>query len=173
MSEIAVGILSGLLHPLRTPAHILVLLGLGLMIAQQSSLRVVAPIAFASGLAAGLVAIALGTGETCAPDVLPALAAIQGLAAAFALSTGRIGGIVIALLTGGMIGLDSAPDVISLTVGDAVLAGVGLGACLALAFIAGIAGSIRARVGLVPLRVAGSWCAASAILVIALRIAGR
>ncbi len=52
---------SGFLHPLTTPPHLLVILGLGLLLGQQVPLRLARPVAAYGGLAAvGLLATASG-----------------------------------------------------------------------------------------------------------------
>src|ERR1700736_5892750 len=74
------GFVGGLLHPLLAPAHVVALIGLGL-IAGRNFLATGAAIiaAFAFGLAGGLGAIAWGVGETPATDVLLAGATLCGL----------------------------------------------------------------------------------------------
>ncbi len=167
------GFAGGLLHPLAVPAHALALLALGLLIGQQGAGRMLVPLAgFAVGLAAGLAAIASGgaadirrrrcfwrrppwrrlwsrSRDRCRRFACAALAAVAGIA----------------------LGLDSPPQAISIALATLMLIGTGLGACLALAIVAaGTARFTRAwqRIGV---RILGSWIAASAILVLALRFA--
>src|SRR5258707_5842791 len=77
------GIVAGLAHPVSTPAHVVALIGLGL-IAGRNFLRAGTTIigAFALGLTAGLGAIAWGVGETPASAGLLAGASRHGLIAA-------------------------------------------------------------------------------------------
>jgi urease accessory protein len=72
-------VLAGLLHPLTVPAHLLALIALGLLIGGRLPAA-----AFALGLFGGLVAIALGTGETPALDILLAITALAGILVALA-----------------------------------------------------------------------------------------
>ena len=164
------GIVAGLAHPISTPAHVVALIGLGL-IAGRNFLRAGAAIigAFALGVAAGLGAIAWGVGETPASDVLLASAILCGLIAASGF-TGPVSlAVPLALVSGLALGLDSPPESILLGEAVAMLFGTACGGIGALAMIAFLASRIaRWRRGIL-LRVAGSWIAAIAILVLALR----
>ena len=164
------GIVAGLAHPISTSAHVVALIGLGL-VAGRNFLRAGAAIigAFALGLAAGLGAIAWGVGETPASDVLLASAILCGLIAASGL-TGPVSlAVPLALVSGLALGLDSPPESILLGEAVAMLIGTACGGIGALAMIAFVASTIaRWRQGII-LRVAGSWVAAIAILVLALR----
>src|ERR1700674_1365532 len=109
------GFAGGLLHPLLAPAHLLSLIGLGLL-AGRGSLRVRIAIvaAFTAGLGGGLGAIAFGAGETSANNVLLAAAAACGVIAALGLP-GRAWFVApLALIIGSAVGLDSPPETISM-----------------------------------------------------------
>lgn len=164
------GIIGGLLHPLSTPAHAVALIGLGL-VAGRNVLAAGAAItgAFALGLAAGLGAIAWGIGETPAADVLLVGAVLCGLIAASGITLPVSLAASVALTSGIALGLDSPPDSIALGEAVAMLIGTACGGIAALAMI-GLAASMiaRWRHG-IALRVGGSWIAAIAILVLALR----
>jgi len=164
------GIVAGLAHPVTTPAHVIALMGLGL-VAGRNVLPAGAAIiaAFALGLAAGLGAIAWGVGETPASDVLLAGATLCGLIGALQVKVPLPLAAPLALVSGIALGLDSPPESILLREAVAMLIGTALGGAAALAMIAFAACVIaRWRHGIV-LRVAGSWIAAIAILVLALR----
>jgi urease accessory protein len=174
VESLALGGFYGLLHPVLTPTHALALLGLGLLIGQQPTQKRWLSLAlFASALAAGLIALALAVGETPAGTVLLAGIAISGalVAAAFPLPLLILGALTAAM--GAAIGLDSPPEVISLQEAISMLIGTGLGATVALALVA--AGAARMARGWqqIGVRVLGSWTAASALLAIAVRFAGR
>lgn len=164
------GIVAGLVHPVSTPAHIVALISLGLIAGRNFSRAGAAIIAaFALGLAAGLDAIASGVEETPASDVLLACATLCGLIAASGLTAPVSLAVLAALVSGTALGLDSPPDSIFLGEAVAMLIGTAGGSIGALAVIAFLASAIaRWREGILP-RVAGSWIAAIAILVLALR----
>jgi urease accessory protein len=164
------GIVSGLVHPVATPAHVVALIGLGL-VAGRNFLAAGAAIigAFALGLAAGLGAIAWGVGETPASDVLLANATLCGLMAASGITAPVLLAVPVALVSGTALGLDSPPESILLGEAVAMLIGTACGGVAALVMIA-FAASKMARLGKgILLRVAGSWLTAIAILVLALR----
>jgi urease accessory protein len=168
------GFVAGLLHPLVLPAHALALLALGLLIAQQAAGgRHVSLVAFVTGVAIGLTAIASGVGQTSAADVLLATAFVSGTSAAIARPLPALACALLAAIAGIALALDSPPEATSITVATAMLVGTGLGASLALAVIAtGTSYLINmgqwnwARLGG---RIVSSWIAASAILVLAVR----
>jgi hypothetical protein len=164
------GIIGGLAHPVSTPAHVVALTGLGLIAGRKFLPAGVAIIAaFALGLAAGLGAIAWGIGETPASDVLLAGAALCGLIAASHATVLVAYAVPIALVCGIALGLDSPPEAILLHEAVAMLIGTACGAIGALAMIAYLASAIARWRQSIVLRVAGSWVAAIAILVLALR----
>ncbi|HEY2230452.1 MAG TPA: HupE/UreJ family protein [Xanthobacteraceae bacterium] len=168
------GFYGGLLHPVLTPTHALALLGLGLLIGQQPAERRALPLMlFASALAAGLIALALAVGETPAGTVLLAGIAISGalVAAAFRLPLLALG--LLAAAMGAAIGLDSPPEVVSLQEAIVMLIGTGLGAVIALGLVAEGAARMARDWQQIGVRVLGSWTAASALLAIAVRVAGR
>jgi urease accessory protein len=165
------GFWRGLLQPLLMPAHALALVGLGLLIGQQSADRRLVSIAvFAMALAGGLGALALAVGETPAGNVLLAVVAVSGILAALALPVPTWGLAPLAAVMGAALGLDSPPDVLSLVAAYLMLLGSGLSTCLAL----GIASECAARAARhwqrMGVRVLGSWTAASAMLALAVRL---
>ena len=170
------GFIGGLLHPLAMPAHALALLALGLLIGEQhAERRPLLLTVFAAGLVAGLTAIALAVGETPAADVLLAAAVLTGALVALARPLPALACALLAAVTGAALGLDSPPEAISLALGTITLIGTGLGATIALTVVAAAAGylvrvpeHVWLRTGV---RVLGSWMAASALLVLALRLA--
>ena len=165
------GFVVGLSHPLALPAHVLALLALGLLIGQQMAGRRIVPLAaFVVGVSAGLTAIASGVGQTSAADVLLAVAFANGALVAMARPLPTLACALLAAITGVTLGLDSPPEAISI-----MLLGTGLGASLALAaivagtsYIASVGDWNWCRIGA---RILGSWIAASAVLVLALRFA--
>jgi urease accessory protein len=164
------GILGGLVHPVSTPAHVVALTGLGLIVGRNFlSAGAAIIVAFGLGLAAGLGAIAWGVGETPAGHVLLANATLCGLIAASGFTAPVLLAVAVALVSGTALGLDSPPQ--SILIGEAVatLIGTACGGIAALAIIAFLAFAIGRLWHGVLLRVAGSWIAAIAIMVLALR----
>jgi urease accessory protein len=166
------GFTGGLLHPLLVPVHLLALVGLGLLIGQQQgpSRRMLLAV-FAAGLGAGLACVALAIGETPANLVLLAAAGTAGVLVVIAAPLPGIVGGIVAVTTGAAIGLDSPPDEISLWSAVLALLGTGLGAVVVLTAIVVLTGCCRREWLRIGVRVIGSWTAASAILVLATRLA--
>ncbi len=163
------GFISGLIHPLLTPAHVVALTGLSLVAGRNPSRRGAVMLAFALGLLGGLGAIAWGVGETPANDVLLANATICGLVAAAGIIVSARVAAPAALLSGFAIGLDSPPESILLREAVLMLIGTACGAIAALAAFTLVARAIAHLWQGIAVRVAGLWIAAIAILVLALR----
>lgn len=166
------GFSGGLLHPLLVPAHILALLGAGLMAGCQHPRKAVAlVIVFAGSLAtvAGFVAMAYAPLEpglillVC--TVLASLGAAYGAPLPFAVSGIVTGLVAMALL------LDSVPAVLSRMETMLALSGTALTAFALFALVTIL--SVAARPGWprTGVRIAGSWCAASALLVLVAQLA--
>lgn len=161
------GLIAGMVHALLVPAHVLALLAAGLLVGQQGPI-VPALVIFAVGLAAGLVAIAFATRQSFAFNVLLAAAGAAGILVALAQPV-PAASTLLAGLTGLALALDSPPQAISLAVAAEMLVGTGLGAWLTfVAVVGGTRGLKRLWQG-IGVRILGSWVAASAILVLALR----
>ncbi len=165
------GFTGGLLHPLVVPAHALALAGLGLLMAQQGYGRSVV-MALAIGLVAGLGVLWFGVVPRYAAVTVLACAGIAGLALAWDRARGwalpEKEARVLALVAGFAVGLDSPPEVVSVSVANRMLAGTGIGALLltlAAAFVAGrFAGPQSPAWRRTVLRVCGAAiCAASLV----------
>jgi len=168
---------AGLVHPLLMPAHVAALIGIGLIASRHGGrARAAIVAAFAAGLACGLLAIALSTGETPANDVLWAAAGGCGIASAagLRLPCGLAATIAatIAFAVGAALGLDSPPETVFLGEAVATLIGTACGAVAALTLVTMFAAALARPWQGIVLRVAGSWIAAIAALVLALRFAG-
>jgi urease accessory protein len=163
-------LLAGLLHPLLVPAHVLAIAALGLLIGQQGWGRG-APMAYIIALLGGLGAISLAYVPARAEEGLLAATAIAGLLVALARPLPWMIGVLLAAAIGLSIALDSPPEAISLRDANLTLLGTGLGATLALVVLAQGAAHLRPDWQRVAARIMGSWIAASAILVLALRFA--
>ena len=159
----------GLLQPLLNPPHALSLLALGLLFGRHGRAAWQFLGVFAVAMAAGLTAIALAVGATPAVDILLANAAVAGLLVALQSPLRNWLGWLMAAMTGAAVGLDSPPTATTIAAGNASLGGSGLGACVTLAIVTGGAMLIRSDWQRIGLRIVGSWIAASAVLVLALR----
>jgi len=163
------GFYTGFINPFLVPAHVLVLVGLGLMIGRQSS-RLIAFTAFAAGLAAGLVALAHAVGQTSAPMALLVGAVAVGLITAAGVPLPLVVGAPLAAAIGMAVGLDSPPQATSLRAAYAALVGTGVGAALLVGTITMVAGRMTRPWQRIGVRLLGSWVAASALMVLALRL---
>ena len=162
------GLIGGLLHPLALPAHILALLALGLLIGQQRG-HLVPLAAFFAGLLAGLSALAFAVATTSAANVLLATTAVSGLLVALAHPLPAFVSAPIAAIAGIALGLDSPPDAIVIAAAVAMLIGTGIGAGLTVTIVAAGTSCLGRAWQRIGVRILGSWIAASAILVLALR----
>jgi urease accessory protein len=162
------GLVGGLLHPLAVPTHILALLAIGLLIGQQRS-RLIPLVAFLAGLAAGLGALAVAVATTSAANVLLSAAAVSGLLVALAYPLPVFVSVALAAIAGVAVGLDSPPVAIAIATAVAMLIGTGIGAGLAVAILAAGTSYLTRAWQQIGVRILGSWIAASAILVLALR----
>ena len=162
---------NGLLHPLVVPAHLLLLIATGLFLGKQGS-RGIAPslLVFSLLTFGGLVATIFsmkGGGEKS----LLILTAIIGLLIAVNLRIPMFLCLLVAALTGFLIGLDSPQDVLAGKAKFFSLLGSGLGICFLflypLAFADYFSDRNWQKIGV---RIVGSWVAASAVLVLALAL---
>jgi urease accessory protein len=159
----------GMLHPLLVPAHVMALLALALLIGQQSWSRAVPAITVLAVLS-GLGAIALAYVPTRADEGLLAATAIAGLLIALARPMPQAVGMALAAAIGFPLALGSPPEAISLRDANLALLGTAIGAPAALLASAWMASRVTRAWQRIGVRIAGSWIAASAILVLALRL---
>jgi urease accessory protein len=161
---------AGVLHPLLTVQHAMVLTAFGLLCGQSG----VAHLRFGlPGLAVGLVAgFSIAEAGFPSADAIPlALTILAFVAGSFVASNYRLPApvcLAMGLIIGGLIGLDSNPET---SVAGAQLAGIsGTSIAVLLLFlnIAGLATFASAEWQCIGIRVAGSWMSAAAFLNIAL-----
>lgn len=165
------GFYGGLLHPLLVPAHLMALLALGLLAGQQQAQRRrIVLILFAAGLTAGLTAVLAAFAFESAASVLYAFGAVTGILVALAVPLPLMISGALALATGLAIAIDSAPDEISISASIISLAGTGIGAYLLVMLVADVTAAAAGAWQRIAVRVLGSWTAASAALVLALRL---
>lgn len=162
------GFAGGLLHPFFVLPHAMAIIVLGLLIAQHPR-HWFAALAFVAGLAAGSLAIARAYVWDFSNESVLGLAAVTGLLTAFARPLPQSSCAILAAVTGFAIALDSPPQVISISEATLIQLGTCLAASIYLAAIIAIASSLKRDWHRIGMRIIGSWTAASAILVLALR----
>jgi hydrogenase/urease accessory protein HupE len=167
MSSLLQAFVDGLLNPLTTPAHVLTLLALGLLLARQPQ-RFAVLLIFALALAAGFLAIVLAVETTPARTVLLAVAAALGMMVAAAWAP-KLLAWPLAAIAGATLALDSPPQAVRIAEAYATLAGTAVGACAILVVVAALAGHANADWQRLGVRILGSWIAASSILVLAVQ----
>lgn len=159
---------AGALHPFLVPAHLVALLGLGLLVGQRGLAFGRYPmLALLLALLTGLVASGSVAGFDLERPVLGG-AALCALAVVAALPLPRWALFALAALIGAGIGLGSAPEGRFESARWSSLAGTGLGAFLAVIVVGALVDRLRPSWARVGIRIAGSWLAASALLVLAL-----
>jgi urease accessory protein len=153
------------------PTNLLALAALGLMAGQHArQLPRVTFALLAAGLLVGSTLIALAFREPPAAVGLLALAAIAGLIVAGARSFPPSLTHALAFLTGTALALNTPPQAIMTSIAVATQLGAAIAALAAFAVAAVVATKADQGWQRVALRIVGSWIAASAILVLALRL---
>jgi hypothetical protein len=153
------------------PSHLLAVVALGLLAGQQAQRFPLAALgAFAIGLIAGSLMVASAIRENPASLGLLTLAvAGAGLVVlAWDVSDWLIGLMVFA--TGSALALNAPPHEITIANAVASQAGLALAALVIIALVMAIAMLTRGPWQRIGIRIVGSWIAASAILVLALRL---
>jgi urease accessory protein len=159
----------GVLHPFTVPAHVLVLLGLGLMAGQHSPLNLKPPLAvFIPVSAAALLLTTTGLVKTVYPPLLIGLALIAGVLVAWEKSPPALACGAVFALAALALGLDSAVETGTASTIAKTLLGTWLGLILAVADIAFYVSYLTKhnwqKVGI---RVAGSWITAASLMILA------
>ena len=162
---------NGLLHPMLVPAHLLLIVGLGLLLGQHTARTrhygwFVFVAAFWIGLAVGQ-ALAM----TVPQAILLALALLVGGCVALELPLGAWPLAVVMAVAGVGIGFDSRPDTVQQREIWAVLSGTAVGGVLLLSYVGGLVVCLARPWQRIGVRVAGSWTAASAGIVLAFAMA--
>jgi urease accessory protein len=154
------------------PTHLLAVVALGMLAGQQAQRFPFAMLAaFAIGLIAGSIAVALAIRENPASLGLLVLAMTgAGLVAlAYPVSNWLVG--VMAVATGLALPLNAPPHEITIATAVASQASLAVAAIVTLAVVMFAAMQATRPWQRIGVRIAGSWIAASAILVLALRLA--
>lgn len=166
------GFYAGALHPFLAWEHLLMLIGVGLLLGQQPRRAMRAPLA-CLGLALG-VGLAIGTSAPAAPAVslvILAAATTAGAALALALALPVMAAAAAAAVSGLSTGLDTDVPVLADSAFVATYAphfGVFVGVFLIVLNAMALASAARRPPYTIAVRVAGSWIAASAVMVLAL-----
>jgi hypothetical protein len=154
------------------PAHVIALVALGLLIGQQRiSHRIALLAAFAASLVAGILLIVAAFAVTDPDFALLYIAAFAGLAVVTAHRCSIIVAWPLALIAGVALMLDSVPQEISMWKTLLALAATAIAAFVIVVALSTLAALLRRTWQRIGIRVVGSWMAASAILVLALRLA--
>jgi urease accessory protein len=151
------------------PMHLMAMLALGLLIGQQNWGRAV-PVVYVAGLLIGVGAIALAYAPVLAEEGLLAVTVIAGLLLALARPWPRSVGAILAAASGLSLALDSPPEALSVREANFALAGTAAGASIVVWGVAVLSARMRQPWQRLGARIAGSWIAASAVLVLALRL---
>ena len=164
------GVANGLLHPVTTPAHVLIILAFGLLVAQQRPVDLKGPlVVFVPALAAGLL---LTLAVPIAAVYLPVLLVVAlgcAVLVAWQRAISVWGMRVLAAVSATVIGLDSGIEARSIWTALKTLLGTWI-AVSVLVFNVGYYGSLAVgkaewlRVGI---RVLGSWIIAISFLMLA------
>jgi len=153
------------------PTNLLALLALGLVAGQSRHRILLRPLLlFATGLLAGAIAIASGLRDPPAAFALLVLAAMIGLLVAMAHPLPSTAILALALLVGAALMLNAPPQAVTISAAAATQLGVGSAALIALSLIAYVTTKGRHGWQRIGIRILGSWIAASATLVLALRL---
>jgi urease accessory protein len=166
------GFQGGMLHPLLAPAHAISLLAIGLLIAQQGARqRTLLLLAYGCGLLIGIILVASAFAANAADTILLGAGGLAGLLVAIAVPLPLVVAGLVVLVAALALELASVPD--SISTEDTLLALLGtlLGAWLAVVIVAGGTIQLKREWQRIGLRIAGACTAATAILLLTLRLA--
>ena len=160
---------SGLLHPVFVPAHVLLLIALGLLVGQKGVKdNQSAVLVYFLAVAVGLVAAWFSVGSEIEILILGA-AAFIGIVIAVSPVVNRYWCALIVAAAGLLLGMDSAQDALSGKEKLVSLLGSGLGLYVLILYPMGLADTFNKKHWqIIGIRVVGSWIAASSLLVLAL-----
>lgn len=160
---------NGLLHPVLVPAHLLLLMAVGLLLGQQGSKAIHSVLGiFAFATIAGLTAAWFSVASETEGFILVMSAAI-GLVIAVAPKVTLLWCGVIALLAGFLLGIDSAQEELSGKDKLVTLFGSGVAIYFLVLYPMVLADYLNKKAWQkIGIRIVGSWVAASSLLVLAL-----
>lgn len=160
---------NGALHPLMSPAHLLVLVGLALHLAQQVPLRLKSPLLTFAPVSAVCLALTLdGRFGVVYQPLLVGLALGLGILVGLEIRLSRLANVFVCGLVAACIGLDSGVEELPLAATVKMLLGTWLVINALVAYVAMVASngadSKWARTGI---RIVGSWIIAISLMVLA------
>jgi urease accessory protein len=165
------GFEGGLLHPLLVPSHAMSIVALALLCSQRPAGERHATIAtFAAGLLGAVALVVLAFQTDSAEMILLACAAIAGFLIAMHIAVPLAAAAVLAAIVAFALQFDSVPPTISAAETLLTLAGAGSAALVELWLIAWSIARARRVWQVLAIRVAGSWIAAIALLILALKL---
>jgi urease accessory protein len=164
------GFEGGLLHPVLVPSHAMSIVALALLLAPRPSGERHAVIAtFAAALLGAVALVTLAFQTDRAEMTLLACAAVAGLLVAARAQLPIFAAMLLAAINGFALQFDSVPAVISISETLLTLAGAALAALIGVAGVAALAARASLTWQVVAIRILGSWIAATAFLLLALR----
>ena len=163
---------NGMLHPVLVPAQVLLILALGLWFGQNKpSDNQVSVLAYLFAVIAGLVATSLSLGFDVSIVLLLGATAV-GLLVISNIILPKPVYILIGMVLGFIIGLDSAQDTLSAKAKWVALFGSGVGIYFLLLYAMAVSESLSKKAWQnIAVRVIASWISASALMVLVLNFA--
>ena len=165
----------GLLHPLLTLPHVLVLLGLGIWLGQHPPLRLKPPLlAFATGCAAALLLTTRFAVPPAMSNWVMAAALGCGILVAASARLPVLLGVAVAAVAAIAVALDSGVDgALTALATSFTLLGTWISTTVLVANVAYYISLCPPRQSVqIALRIAGSWIAAASVLVLAFALKG-
>jgi hydrogenase/urease accessory protein HupE len=161
--------LAGLVHPLITPSHILILLALGLLLGQQSPLKLKWPmLVFVTGSAVALMVTTTGVIAGPYQPLLLAIALCAATLVALEKSLPPVAAHALFAIAAVAVGLDSRVESTAASTVTKTLAGTWISLMVLLADIAiYVSLCTKKHWTKVGIRIAGSWIIAITLLVLA------
>jgi hydrogenase/urease accessory protein HupE len=163
--------LNGAVHPLLIPAHIIVLIAMGLLIGRQGSDSIgkVLPVFMLLIIPGVILSLWINGGESLALIIL-IFAFILGILIALGKSLPIWALMVFTCMTALLIGIDSAQMAFTGKDRYIALGGTVVGSSILLIYAAGFTEYLQKLWQGIPVRIIGSWLAASAIMVLTLSL---
>ena len=162
---------AGVIHPFMTPAHVLVLLGIGLLLGQQFSRHFkTALLTFASAAAVTLLLTTTRWVASVPPSVLLSIALAAGAMVALETSLSTVSTVAIFAAAAVALGFDSGVEIGTARKVVETLLGTWLGLTVGLtniAFGAALVAEKKKKWMSIGLRIAGSWLVAISLLALA------